>query len=303
MLERFAGEQGRRLRIEALTMQRIVAGDRALAEELADACELRALAAGEVLIRQNESDNDVYFILAGAADILINGRPYNRRHAGECVGEMAAVEPIQRRSASVIAHEDSVVGKVTESQLTALGQRHPDLWRQLARLLARRLAERNALIARPRERVRLFVISSVECLEVARAIENAFAHDPFLTILWTDGVFRVTNYTLQDLEDQVDQSDFAVAIAHSDDLTHSREQTWPAPRDNVIFELGLFMGRLGRNRAILMEPREEKLKLPSDLAGVHTIAYRYERGQNAAALMAPACNALRDHIMRLGCIV
>lgn len=303
MLKRFAGVEGRRLRVEALAMQRIVAGNRALAEELADACELRALAAGEVLIEQDGSDNDVYFILAGSCDVIINGRHYNRRHAGECVGEMAAVEPIQRRSASIVAHEDTVVAKLTEPALTSLGQRYPDLWRQIARLLARRLAERNALIARPHDRVRLFVISSVESLEVARAIENAFAHDPFLTVLWTDGVFRVTNYTLQDLEDQVDQSDFAVAIAHSDDLAHSRDETWPAPRDNVIFELGLFMGRLGRNRAILMEPREEKVKLPSDLAGVHTIAYRYERGSNAAALMAPACNALREHIVRLGRIV
>ncbi|HEX7115627.1 MAG TPA: TIR domain-containing protein [Steroidobacter sp.] len=302
-MNRFEGEAGRRLRVEAFAMQRIVAGNRALAEELADTCELRALRPGETLIEQDASDNDVYFILAGSVDVFINSRRYNRRHAGECVGEMAAVEPIQRRSASIIAHEDSVVGKLTEPALSALGERYPDLWRQIARLLARRLAERNALIARPHEKVRLFVISSTESLDVAREIENAFAHDSFLTVLWTHGVFRVTNYTLQDLEDQVDQSDFAVAIAHSDDLAHIRDKTWPTPRDNVIFELGLFMGRLGRNRAILMEPREEKVKLPSDLAGVHTIAYRYERGKNGAALMAPACNALREHILRLGPIV
>ncbi|MGB9028161.1 MAG: TIR domain-containing protein, partial [Rhodomicrobium sp.] len=75
---------------------------------------------------------------------------------------------------------------------------------------------------------------------------------------------------------------------------------WPSPRDNVIFELGLFMGRLGRSRAILMEPREEKVKLPSDLSGITTISYRFEKGGDAAALMAPACNALRDHIIALG---
>ena len=75
---------------------------------------------------------------------------------------------------------------------------------------------------------------------------------------------------------------------------------WPAPRDNVIFELGLFMGRLGRARAILMEPRAAKLKLPSDLAGLTTIPYRFEAGRDAAPLIAPACNELRDHIARLG---
>lgn len=300
MLNRFEGESGRRLRVEAFASQRVVAGNQALAEELAECCELLSLQKGTVLIEQNAADNDVYFILVGAVEITINGRRYNRRYAGDCVGEMAAVEPIQRRSATVTAHEDAVVAKLAEPMLSTLGQRHPDLWRQIAKLLARRLMERNALIAQPRDRVRVFVISSSEALPVARAVENAFAHDPFLTTLWSEGVFRVTNYTLQDLEAVVDQSDFAVAIAHADDFTDSRDKHWPAPRDNVIFELGLFMGRLGRNRAILMEPREEKVKLPSDLAGVHTITYRYERGWDTAALMAPACNALRDHILALG---
>lgn len=73
-----------------------------------------------------------------------------------------------------------------------------------------------------------------------------------------------------------------------------------SPRDNIIFELGLFMGRLGRVRAILMEPREEKVKLPSDLAGITTITYRYESGADAAALLATACNKLREHINALG---
>jgi CRP/FNR family cyclic AMP-dependent transcriptional regulator len=105
------------------------------------------------------------------------------------------------------------------------------------------------------------------------AISAAFENDAFETKLWTDDVFKVSNYALEDLEREIDQADFAVAIAHPDDHTKSRGQKWPAPRDNVIFELGLFMGRLGRQRAILMEPRDEGIKLPSDLAGVHTIMY------------------------------
>ncbi|MPR10690.1 hypothetical protein [Microvirga tunisiensis] len=42
---------------------------------------------------------------------------------------------------------------------------------------------------------------------------EAFAHDNFLPILWTDGVFRATRSALQELEAQVDSCDFAVAIA------------------------------------------------------------------------------------------
>jgi predicted nucleotide-binding protein len=122
-------------------------------------------------------------------------------------------------------------------------------------------------------------------------------------VIWTDGVFKIANYTLQSLEDEIDKSDFAIAIAHPDDKVESRNQQWPQPRDNVIFELGLFMGRLGRARAVLMEPRDEKLKLPSDLAGVTTIPYRFEPHGDTEALLAPACNRLRKHILELGLAV
>ncbi len=113
-------------------------------------------------------------------------------------------------------------------------------------------------------------------------------------------MFRVANYTLTSLEEEVDRADFAIAIAHSDDVVQFRDQDWPAPRDNVVFELGLFMGRLGLKRAILMEPRDDKVKLPSDLAGVTTIAYRYAPGPDALALMGPACTQLREHILEWG---
>ena len=165
--------------------------------------------------------------------------------------------------------------------------------------LARRLLERNSTIGAYREKIRVFLISSGEAVGVARIIQDALSRD-FLVVPWTDGVFKIANYALQSLEDELEKCDFAIAVAHTDDVTLSRGQDWPSPRDNVIFELGLFMGRLSRQRAILMEPREEKVKLPSDLAGVTTIPYRYVAGEDAVALMGPACNALRNHINRLG---
>src|SRR5690606_21579892 len=98
----------------------------------------------------------------------------------------------------------------------------------------------------------------------------------------------------------LEQSDFAIAVAHPDDVTTSRDEDWPTPRDNVIFELGYFMGRLGRDRAILMEPRGQKLKLPSDLAGITTIKYKLGSHSDTQHIIAPACNELREHISRLG---
>lgn len=300
MHRRFEGDAGRRLRLEALATQKLVGGNRELAEALVDRLPIRRLATGERLIEQGDSDNTVYLILAGSFDVVVNGRVVGRRQPNDHVGEMAAIEPSQQRAASIVAIEDSVVAVLAESDLAEFGARYPEIYRCIARELARRLLQRNAFVNATHERIRVFIISSVESLPIARAIQNAFSHDTFLTTVWTDGVFKIASYTLQSLEDQIDTSDFAIAIAHADDLTQSRGKDWPSPRDNVIFELGLFMGRLGRARAILMEPREQGVKLPSDLAGITTIPYRYESGVDVAAILAPACNALRDYILRLG---
>lgn len=300
MLERFQGDAGRRLTAEALVTQKLIGGNRDLADLLADKVQLLEINTGHVLIEQGASDNDVYLIFTGAFDIVVNKRRVGRRFPNDHVGEMAAIEASQPRAASVIATELSVVARVSEADIADIGQRYPEVYRCIARELSRRLHQRNAHVGAARDRIKVFVISSVESLGVARAIQNAFSHDDFVTTVWTDGVFRATNYPLQSLLDAVDDSDFAVAIAHGDDTAAYRGQQWPVPRDNVVFELGLFMGRLGKDRAILMEPRELDVKLPSDLTGITTITYRYELGGDTAALMGPACNQLRDHIRQLG---
>lgn len=300
MLDRFSGEKGARLRVETFAGQKIVAGDRALAEELAKVAELLEFKAGAVAIEQNGADNDVYFILAGTFSIIVNGREVQRRGPGDTFGEMAAIEPSLRRSASVVALDNAVVGKLSESALAELASRYPDIWRFLAREVSKRLMQRNALVNAVRDKIRVFIISSAESLPIAREIQSAFEHDDFHIVLWTDGVFKVSSYAIQSLEDEVDRSDFAIAIAHPDDTTLTRGTEWPTARDNVIFELGLFMGRLGRERAILMESRDEKVKLPSDFTGLTTISYRFVDGPDAARLMGPACHTLRKHIKALG---
>ena len=300
LIDRFEGDDGRERLVEAMVQQQIVNGERALAEQMADRSELVEVAEGEAIISQGGDDDDLYLILAGSFRIIVNGRDVATRGRGDHVGEMVVLEPSQRRSADVVAAEPALVAKLTYADVVALASDHSEIYRVIARTLSRRLLERNKHVGQHREKVRVFIISSAEALEVARKIRGALAHDDFVVTLWTDDVFKVARYAIESLEAELDDSDFAVAVAHSDDMTLFRGKDWPTPRDNVVFELGMFMGRLGRKRAILMEPSEEKVKLPSDLAGVTTIPYEYKPGKDAAALMAPACDALRDHIKDFG---
>ncbi|MGF6658430.1 CRP-like cAMP-binding protein [Paraburkholderia atlantica] len=127
MIERFSGETGKRLRVEAFTGQKLVGGDKDLAAELADMAELIQVKTCDVIIQRDATDNDVYFIITGAFDIVVNPTPIRRLFPGDSVGEMAAVEPIQKWSVTVREAEDSLVAKITEQQLSELGSRYADL--------------------------------------------------------------------------------------------------------------------------------------------------------------------------------
>jgi CRP-like cAMP-binding protein len=141
MEDRFMGAAGRRFRAQALATQRLVCGNRELSEELADRVEVRAVSAGQMLISQGADDNDIYFILAGTFDVVVNGRRVASRGAGDHVGEMAAVQPAQKRSATVTALEDAIVVKLSEGAFSDLGSRHVQIYRLIAQELAGRMLQ------------------------------------------------------------------------------------------------------------------------------------------------------------------
>jgi predicted nucleotide-binding protein len=136
----------------------------------------------------------------------------------------------------------------------------------------------------------VFIGSSSEGLDVAREVELQLQRDAITTI-WKDGVFGLGSGTLESLMKVLEQFDFAVMVLSPDDLTESRSQSYTSPRDNVIFELGLFMGRLGRSRVFIVHQQDESLKLPSDLAGIAVSPYQ-KRDNLSAALFA---NLYADH--------
>ena len=138
MRERFEGEAGRRRLVDALTQQKIVAGSVPLAEAIADVADLIEVSPGTTIITQDAYDNDVFFIVAGAFAVVVNGRKIHIRGSGDHVGEMAAVEPTQPRSASMIATEASVVARVPEAAFAQLAERYVQMWRTVAKELSRK---------------------------------------------------------------------------------------------------------------------------------------------------------------------
>jgi hypothetical protein len=69
--------------------------------------------------------------------------------------------------------------------------------------------------------------------------------------------------------------DFGFMIFTKDDYTKSRQQIFDTPRDNVIFEFGLFLGRLGKDNAFIIQDKD--VKLPNDLLGNTLVKFKCEK--------------------------
>ena len=144
---------------------------------------------------------------------------------------------------------------------------------------------------------RVFVGSSTESLNIAYAIQENLEHDANVTV-WTQGVFQLTSNALDDLLVILNDIDFGIFVFSPDDIVTIRNVTKTVTRDNVIFELGLFIGRLGKENVFFIVPYEsEDLKIPTDLLGVAPGRYFSNREDgNLKAALGPFCNQVREKI-------
>src|SRR5437763_1979410 len=103
MKERFEGPDGQRNLITALKDCFLVEHNDALADRLVKVGQVITFDGGDMIMSQGAADNDVYFILVGQANVLVNGRHVAIRESGETIGEMALLNPTEPRSATVTA--------------------------------------------------------------------------------------------------------------------------------------------------------------------------------------------------------
>lgn len=143
---------------------------------------------------------------------------------------------------------------------------------------------------------RIFLGSSgkqVKLLQaLTRGLEDVAHVEP-----WTTS-FNPGTTTLERLLELTREVDFAVFVFAQDDWTTGTPAEAPAPvpgqaspRDNVVFEAGLFGGALGMRRTFILHAHGSKL--PTDLLGLTSVRYD---GSTAAAEMKVVCQKLRGAI-------
>lgn len=117
---------------------------------------------------------------------------------------------------------------------------------------------------------RLFIGSSSEELKLAEKAKAILSEDFDVTIwnekVWDTSVFKINQNFLSDLLKATLQFDFGILLGTNDDKVEFRGQVMLQPRDNVLFELGLFTGRLGTSKCAFLVDKD--IKLLSDFGGL-----------------------------------
>lgn len=117
--------------------------DEGLAHVAALATEFEA-EAGHVLVQPGTSGSGVFILQEGAVEVELPGRQINLG-PGEFFGEMAVLAPGLARTARVCATTDVRCLAISRVDFTALLQEQPRIAVAMLPVLARRLAEAEAL--------------------------------------------------------------------------------------------------------------------------------------------------------------
>jgi predicted nucleotide-binding protein len=139
---------------------------------------------------------------------------------------------------------------------------------------------------------RLFIGSSSEGISLAEYLQLNLHYSVYCTI-WSQGVFGLSRGTLEALVDKARDFDYAALVLTPDDLQIKRGVAGNSPRDNVLFELGFFMGALGRDKTFIVYCQDEPIELPTDLAGVTAATFPERPDGNWQAALGPVATQIK----------
>lgn len=144
--------------------------------------------------------------------------------------------------------------------------------------------------------VRIFIGSSSEGKSVARYLQTELSNELHIE-RWDQGIFKPGESTLTGLLTTAGAADFAILIATPDDTTLSRGETTLSARDNIIFEYGLFAGKIGPERTYLLPVGD--IKIPSDVLGITRLPYN-PNTPNPRGAVTEAAVQIEERATQLG---
>ncbi|MCL2643080.1 MAG: nucleotide-binding protein [Candidatus Bathyarchaeota archaeon] len=119
---------------------------------------------------------------------------------------------------------------------------------------------------------------------------------------WFDQeVFEPTNVTIKSLGELFDalseQGGYAVAMMTPDYETVMKNGRVVLASDNVVFELGMAVAKLGLAHSIVVRPDLDNFHMLSDLDGVTYLKYKYSKRLSGADWLTQSLSAAADIIV------
>lgn len=145
---------------------------------------------------------------------------------------------------------------------------------------------------------KIFIGSSTAGYPIARKVKQHLSSIADCHLWKDDGMWETNRSTFDNLLRMVSFFDFGVFVATADDLTMGKDDKIVIePRDNVVLEMALFLGGLGKDKSFLIV--ENGIKLPTDFDGIYMP--RFDQGDEIS--IERACKEFENHIVehyRLG---
>lgn len=142
---------------------------------------------------------------------------------------------------------------------------------------------------------KVFIGSSCESLKIVEAVNIKLSSSCEIT-QW-DNVFDPSSFTFATLAKKSKEVDFAVFVFNADDEIIIRNKDYSIVRDNVLFELGLFIGSLGIERCFFICPdtvKQSALRIPTDLSGITFCTFEQDRiAKSSLDAVSAACARIR----------
>jgi len=140
---------------------------------------------------------------------------------------------------------------------------------------------------------KIFIGSSTAGYSIAEKLKAHFSKD-FDCLLWKEsGVWEAGKSTFDNLLRIANYFDFGLFVATSDDLTVTNDRLVLEPRDNVILEMSLFLGALGRHKSFLLV--EEGVKLPTDFDGIYMPSFVRKDDDTIKRACGEFINKITEH--------
>jgi hypothetical protein len=144
----------------------------------------------------------------------------------------------------------------------------------------------------------VFISSSLESRPLAEHLKRNLSSDANV-ITSAESLFSVAQPPLGKYSESLVNADFVVFLVDLGGAVRTRGAVEPRARDNVIFELGVFIGRLGPDRVLVVDTTAgpNKFKAPTDVSGLTIL-----RPQETSAAESPEqlSKYIADEVRRRG---